>query len=211
LLARFGGKLHQDLSYVAHARLEKEAACDALNLPRVSQNTCHRWPFSEPSPLKGSKPHAVFGFLLRPNFQRQGIVVSTQLIGSPAWVQCDEASLQRVLINLIDNGVDAMEGGGKLTVATRVSPAAGNEPDFIVIEISDSGAGIAPEVLPRIFEMFVTTKAPGRGTGLGLAVCQQIVRAHGGAIRVHSDVGKGTSVHVSLPAAIPAGPLVTLP
>jgi signal transduction histidine kinase len=149
--------------------------------------------------------------LLRPTFQRRGIVVSTQLIGSPAWVQCDEASLQRVLINLIDNAVDAMEAGGKLTVATQVIPCANNEPGSVVIEITDSGAGIAPEVLPRIFEMFVTTKAPGRGTGLGLTVCQQIVKEYGGDIRVYSEVGTGTTVRVSLPAVIAASPLALTP
>jgi two-component system NtrC family sensor kinase len=137
--------------------------------------------------------------LLRPIFQRQGIVVSSELMDALPPVQGDESSLQRVLMNVIDNGVDAMDAGGKLTVATRVGPSAKNEPGFIVIEITDSGAGIAPDVLPRIFEMFVTTKAPERGTGLGLAVCQQIVKAHGGEMRVQSEVGKGTSICVSLP------------
>ncbi|MGE5307070.1 MAG: sensor histidine kinase [Alphaproteobacteria bacterium] len=141
--------------------------------------------------------------LLRPSFHRQGILVSSELMEALPPGQGDEASLQRVLMNVIDNAVDAMGGGGKLTVASRVSPAAHGEPGFIVVEITDSGAGIAPEVLPRIFEMFVTTKAPGKGTGLGLAVCQQIIKAHGGEIRVHSEVGKGTTVCVSLPLCGP--------
>ena len=81
----------------------------------------------------------------------------------------------------------------------------------MVIEITDEGAGIAPELLPKIFDMFVTTKAPERGTGLGLTVCQQIVKAHGGDIRVCSEVGKGTTVCVSLPAGIAAPPLALSP
>jgi signal transduction histidine kinase len=138
--------------------------------------------------------------LLRPIFQRQGIVVSSELTEALPRAQGDEASLQRVLMNVIDNAIDAMEKGGRLTAATRVSGTAEGRQAFIVIEINDSGAGIAPEVLPKIFDMFVTTKAPGRGTGLGLAVCQQIVKAHGGEIRVYSEVGKGTSVRVFLPS-----------
>ena len=69
-----------------------------------------------------------------------------------------------------------------------------------MIEITDTGAGIPPELLPKIFDLFVTTKPSGKGTGLGLVVCQEIVKAHGGTIDIESQVGQGTSVRIFLPA-----------
>jgi signal transduction histidine kinase len=137
--------------------------------------------------------------LLKPSFQRHGIDVSTQLMESPARVHADDASLQRVLVNLIDNAVDAMEKGGRLIISTQMRFSSQAKPGEIILEVADSGQGIDPVVLPKIFEMFVTTKTPGKGTGLGLAICQQIVKAHGGQIQVNSEVGKGTNVRVFLP------------
>ena len=65
--------------------------------------------------------------------------------------------------------------------------------------ITDTGVGIPPELLPRIFDLFVTTKDPDKGTGLGLALCQEIIKAHGGTISLTSEVGKGTCVSIFLP------------
>ena len=137
--------------------------------------------------------------LLRPSFQSRGIEVSTELMGAPARVQADDASLQRVLVNLIDNAIDAMDKGGRLAISTQTSLSSQGKPRQIILKIADNGRGIDPAVLPKIFEMFLTTKALGKGTGLGLAVCQQIVEAHGGHIQVNSEVGKGTNVRVFLP------------
>ena len=136
--------------------------------------------------------------LLRPSLQRRGIEVCTRLMGAPARVQGGVAALQRVLMNLIDNAVDAMEKGGTLAISTRSFPSQ-SEPKEIILEVADTGEGIDPAVLPKIFEMFVTTKAAGKGNGLGLAICQQIVKAHRGQIQVSSEVGKGTSFRVYLP------------
>ena len=69
----------------------------------------------------------------------------------------------------------------------------------VYIEITDNGAGIPAELLPKIFDLFVTTKPSGKGTGLGLVVCQEIVKAHGGTIDIESEVGTGTSVRIYLP------------
>jgi two-component system NtrC family sensor kinase len=68
-----------------------------------------------------------------------------------------------------------------------------------VIEIIDTGAGIAPELLPKIYDLFVTTKPSGKGTGLGLVVSQEIVKAHGGMIHIRSQLGQGTTVRIYLP------------
>ena len=137
--------------------------------------------------------------LLRPSLQRRGIEICTQLMGSPARVQGGDAALQRVLMNLIDNAVDAMDKGGTLVISTRSFPSQSEPKEIIILEVADTGEGIDPAVLPKIFEMFVTTKPAGKGTGLGLAICQQIVNAHRGQIQVSSEIGKGTSVRVYLP------------
>ena len=86
-----------------------------------------------------------------------------------------------------------------LSVVTRMSTVPETTRPGVFLEITDSGAGIPPELLPRLFELFVTTKGPGKGTGLGLAVCQEIVKGHEGTIVVSSQVGEGTCVRIFLP------------
>jgi two-component system sensor histidine kinase HydH len=113
--------------------------------------------------------------------------------------QCPEAlripgsrdGLGQVLLNLGKNAIQAMPGGGSLRITAAGS---GNS---VKIEVSDTGIGISREDVPRIFEPFFTTKA--KGTGLGLALCRKIVEEHGGSIIVHSAVGEGTVVSMTLP------------
>ena len=136
--------------------------------------------------------------LLDPIFQQSGVQVTTDLAEPLPVLWGDDASLQRVLINLLDNAVNASKEGGKVKVAARAISADAKHPG-IQIKITDDGAGIPPELLPKIFDLFVTTKRSGKGTGLGLAVCQEIVKAHGGSINIKSEVGTGTSVRIYLP------------
>jgi signal transduction histidine kinase len=138
--------------------------------------------------------------LLKPIFQQHGVHVRTDLTDSLPLVSGDDASLQRLLINLIDNAVDATSEGGILEIASHTSQASDGYGAGIIIEIADSGVGIPAELLPKIFDLFVTTKPPGKGTGFGLVVCQEIVKAHGGTIDIRSRVGKGTSVRIFLPS-----------
>ncbi|HEU4989221.1 MAG TPA: ATP-binding protein, partial [Gemmatimonadaceae bacterium] len=116
--------------------------------------------------------------------------------GLPA-VMGDARQLQQVCLNLVTNATQAMGhgSGGTLTVTTR---SAGGE---VMLEVADTGAGIAPEVRARIFEPFFTTKKEGEGTGLGLSVSYGIVTAHKGRIEVASTSERGTTFRVSLPAA----------
>jgi signal transduction histidine kinase len=109
-------------------------------------------------------------------------------------IYASQDQLQGVWLNLLLNAVDAVQdGSGKIKVTTG---QVGGE---IRVVIADNGKGIPPERLARIFEPFYTTKAPGRGTGLGLSVCHRIVKQHEGHILVHSEVGKGSDFTVVLP------------
>jgi two-component system, NtrC family, sensor kinase len=137
--------------------------------------------------------------LLQPVFQQRGIEATSNLAETTPIVFGNANSIQRVLINLLDNAMDACEKKGAIRITTKECPALASKPAGVAIEIADTGAGIAPEVLPKIFDLFVTTKPPGRGTGLGLVICQEIIRAHGGTIQITSDVGQGTNVNIYLP------------
>jgi C4-dicarboxylate-specific signal transduction histidine kinase len=138
--------------------------------------------------------------LLEPIFQQHGVEVKTALAEELPQPSGDELSLQRVLINLLDNAVDACENGGAILVTTAARSSLNGKETGVRIEVNDDGVGVAPELLPKIFDLFVTTKPPGEGTGLGLVICQEIVKAHGGTIEVKSELGRGTSVIIFLPA-----------
>ncbi len=121
--------------------------------------------------------------------------------------------LRQVLLNLCVNARDAMASGGSLRMeasnaelnnkTTPLQPEPVSGPHIMIV-VSDTGHGIAPHVLQKIFEPFFTTKEPGKGTGLGLSTVQGIVKSHGGFLDVRSDLGKGTTFTVFLPAHRPA-------
>ncbi|MGE0683443.1 MAG: sensor histidine kinase [Candidatus Binatia bacterium] len=137
--------------------------------------------------------------ILKPSFLQHKVQMAMTVAEKLPLIHGESASLQRMLINIINNGIDAMEDGGRLQITTRVSaPTEATQPG-VIIEVTDTGNGIPPEVLPHIFEPLVTTKAPGKGTGLGLAICQEIVKSHGGALSISSEVGKGTCAQIFLP------------
>ena len=103
-------------------------------------------------------------------------------------------NLQHVFLNLLLNAIQAMPGGGSIGVT-----ASQDSPDYIRVDVKDTGIGIKPEDLERIFDPFFTTKGVGRGTGLGLSVTYSIVKAHGGYIEVGSELNVGTTFSVFLP------------
>jgi PAS domain S-box-containing protein len=120
------------------------------------------------------------------------------------WVMASEPRLAQVFLNLLVNAAQAFPDDGRPgSCDIRISTFVG-EGGRVVVEVRDNGPGIDPGVLPRIFEPFFTTKPVGVGTGLGLSVCRNIVLSYGGEIRAYSDVAKGSTFVVTLPAA--AGP-----
>ena len=142
-------------------------------------------------------------FLLKHHQRFRRITVNRKLAeGLPAILANDEQMIQ-VLMALMLNGVDSMDEGGVLTVSTISNPGRADE---VVIEVADTGHGIAAADLPKIFEPFYTTKPPGRGTGLGLSICYGIVEQHLGRIEVDSEPGRGTSFRLFLPVAIGGPP-----
>jgi len=138
--------------------------------------------------------------LLKPVFEQHRLQLCTALAESLPVLSAHRGSLQRVLINLLNNSVDAVKEGGKVTLATMIAPRSlENSEEGIVIEVTDTGQGISSETLPKVFDLFVTNKKPGKGTGLGLAVCREIVKSHGGTIQITSKLGEGTCVQIFLP------------
>ena len=123
------------------------------------------------------------------------VEIKVEVADDMAEVSGDEGQLQQAVIALAENAIDAMPDGGTLTLAARPGDGGAS----VLIEISDTGVGIAGENLAKIFDPFFTTKEIGRGTGLGLAVCYGIVAEHGGRISVTSTVGRGTVFTLTLP------------
>ena len=152
-----------------------------------------------PMNVQSTDLHAVIDrclLLVRPQLEQGGIEVQLKLAEDLPLVPCDPAQIEQVLLILIMNAKDAMPRGGNLWIETRRSNA---EP-AIEIQVRDDGAGIAPDVLPHIFEPFMTTKESGHGVGLGLAISRGIVERHKGRIEVESELGRGTTFTITLPS-----------
>ena len=133
--------------------------------------------------------------LIRHRLEMNGVQLQLDLAPDLPLLYCDSAQVEQVLLALVSNAVDAMPRGGNLWLRTRLLPDSGQ----VEIQVRDDGSGIPPEILPRIFEPFVTTKEEGHSVGLGLAVSHSIIERHGGTINVHSELGRGTTFVVTLP------------
>jgi len=108
-------------------------------------------------------------------------------------IKSDRAQLQQVVLNLLNNALDAVADGGSIKVTTRATD------DALEVSIEDNGSGIDPEIQDRIFDPFFTTKAPGEGSGLGLSICHTIMKGLGGSLTFDSTPGEGTVFVIRLP------------
>jgi two-component system, cell cycle sensor histidine kinase and response regulator CckA len=141
-------------------------------------------------------------------------IVLDLVLGRDLWpIKSDLSQLDRVVANLLVNARDAMPDGGKLTVraanvtaddSAKLPYKAMPTADYVLIEVADTGTGIAPEIIGQIFEPFFTTKEVGKGTGLGLSAVYGIVKQTNGFIFVDSEVGKGATFRIYLPRHIGA-------
>ncbi|MCJ7773639.1 MAG: ATP-binding protein, partial [Desulfobacterales bacterium] len=114
-------------------------------------------------------------------------------------IKISPSEMQQVLLNLINNAIDAMaKSGGKIIIHTKLKKA---EKDYIVISVEDNGPGIPPANLSRVFDPFFTTKPVGKGTGLGLSICYGIIQKMGGSIDVVSGIDVGTTFSLRIPVS----------
>lgn len=141
--------------------------------------------------------------LMSYELRRARIVVSLEADPAPPPVWGDRNQLQQVLLNLLTNALQAMKEGGRLTVRISFAESQDGEPRAVALMVEDTGPGIAPEAMARLFDFFFTTRGGEGGTGLGLAITRQIVEGHSGRITAENVTGGGARFAVTLPAAFP--------
>ena len=134
---------------------------------------------------------------LEPSLRENGIQLGLELDPNLPHIALDPVRLRQAVLNIAKNAIEAMAGGGTLTISTR------QEAQGVLVEIADTGGGIPPEVLAKIFQPFYSTKP--KGSGLGLAITQKIIEAHHGRITINSEPGKGTKVLLAFKVEPPAG------
>ena len=181
---------------------------------RASQLTARLMAFSRQQPLEPQVTDAnklVSGMseLLRRTIG-EAVVVETVLAGGLWPTMIDASQLENALVNLCVNGRDAMPDGGKLTIETSNADlddryAGENEEvtagQYVLISVTDTGTGMPPEIIERVFEPFYTTKGVGRGTGLGLSQVFGFIKQSNGHVKIYSEIGQGTTVKLYLPRA----------
>ena len=138
------------------------------------------------------------GALIRPTLQTHGIQYVEILQPELPLIQADQKQLEQVLLNFINNSLDAMPNGGELTIETETGPE-----NKVHIRVTDTGTGIRPEHLEKLFQPMFTTKEIGQGTGLGLSICQDIIKEHGGGIEVKAVPSEGATFIILLSSEVP--------
>jgi len=179
---------------LSNARRMHRLVDDLLDLSRIESG---RWqPDPERVDVRGlaDEVWAAFG-----DRARERRIQFTTAVGNVRYVTADAEALRQVLTNLLDNALRHTPPDGRITVSLEPAPGG------VIVSVADTGSGIAPEHLPRIFERFYRAD-PGRsreegGTGLGLAIVKHLVEAHGGRVEAHSSLGRGTTIRMFFPEA----------
>jgi signal transduction histidine kinase len=135
--------------------------------------------------------------MLRHQANLSQVQVDIDLANDLPTLNANPSALQQAFTNLFLNACQAMPAGGLLTIRTRLA----NGPDWVAVDFIDTGCGIPPENLSKVFDPFFTTRPVGQGVGLGLTITYSIVHQHGGRIHVHSTMGVGSTFTVLLPTS----------
>ena len=141
--------------------------------------------------------------LMRYELRKARIETCVEAVPATPPVWGDAAQLQQVLLNLLTNAMQAMKSGGRITVRIGAAENRVGEPNAVALAVEDTGPGVAPEALDKVFDFFFTTRGAEGGTGLGLAVTKQIVEGHRGRVAVENLDGGGSRFTVTLPIAFP--------
>jgi len=194
--------LLEDAQLEARVHERLQLACDQIdrvcNIVETLLNTTRHTPRRLPIELE--EIICKVTRLLGPTLESRGIDFRLRTYGGPFLSEGDPDQLEQLFLNLFHNSLDAIRGGGRLWVEIHRQPVSEDSSQYCFrIEVKDTGVGIPADKLDHIFEPFFTTKDFGRGTGLGLAVVKEIVRQHGGQIRVVSSPGKGACFTIVLP------------
>lgn len=203
--------LHKWIEREDGERQHHQEICDSLDLIASESRRCgdlvkNLLAFSRTTPmnLQPANLNQIVDrslHLVQHQLDLAAIQVQAQLDPDLPPVICDAAQIEQVILALVMNALDAMPQGGNLWITTTYA----HEPDYARIVVRDDGSGIPAEILPRIFEPFLTTKETGRGVGLGLAISHGILERHRGSIEVQSEVGRGTTFTVTLPWGVENG------
>ena len=201
LLERSRGTLRQHPEFVDFPEYLKRAHCEAKRaaeiVDRLLDHIRERTPTLDTVDMRSVVADAVA--IVRTAARVRDAEITATADETPVVVRADAIMLRQVVLNLVNNAIDALDGPGSVAVRTRTE-RNGIGPARAVVSVSDTGRGVHPEHLPHIFEPFFTTKEIGQGVGLGLAICQSFVEQHGGTIRAESaGVGRGTTVEFELP------------
>lgn len=211
-------ELPQESALLPQIRLIGDAADRASNLTRQLLSFARRQP-SEPKIVSVNAEIVQILEILRPLI-REDILLATHLCPGIGNVRIDSHHLEQIIVNLVVNARDAMPDGGTLTIRTAdalidaqasLASAVLTPGAYILISVSDTGAGMSEEVKSRIFEPFFSTKEMGKGTGLGLASVYGIIKQNNGSITVLSEPGQGSTFCIYLPRVEGEAQSATLP
>jgi two-component system NtrC family sensor kinase len=189
-------------------RMTKRLKIIESQLDRLTQtirNLLHstRQPEPQLQPLEINQLLETIVALTQPEMSRRGITLVRQFDTSVPPLSGDPGLLQQVFLNLVTNALDAMPQGGILTLSTTLDPASGPNCHFVELGVRDTGTGMSVEVRRKALEPFFTTKKPGKGAGLGLSICEGIIRSHHGKLEIETEEGKGSTIRVQLPVFSP--------